>query len=199
RSSAPYRVSTGDPINSPRARFIQWLAVLRSNTAASGNASAKLQSVVVAYLPRNQAPDITSATVLPQGIALAEQPLAIDPSISSSGLDPQLFGLTASVPPRRFFQKGARTLTWQATDPNDDTLNYKVMYRTIADNDWHLLADSLTQTYYTIDGNRLPDGTYLFKVIASDAPSNPAEAALTSEETTDAIEIDNTPPTIKVN
>ncbi|MFL6275013.1 MAG: hypothetical protein ACJ74G_07365, partial [Blastocatellia bacterium] len=195
--SAPYRVSTGDPITSPHARFIQWRAVLRSTTA-SGNASAKLQSVVVAYLPRNQAPDITSATVLPQGIALAEQPLAIDPAITTSGLDPQLFGLTASVPPRRFFQKGARTLTWQASDPNDDTLSYKVMYRTIGDNEWHLLADSQPQTYYTIDGNRLPDGTYLFKVIATDAPGNPAEAALSSEETTDPIEIDNMPPMIKV-
>ncbi|HKQ03701.1 MAG TPA: hypothetical protein VJ464_01115 [Blastocatellia bacterium] len=195
--SAPYRVSTGDPINSPRARFIQWRAVLRSNTA-SGSASAKLQSVVIAYLPRNQAPDITSATVLPQGIALAEQPLAIDPAITTSGLDPQLFGLASSVPPRRYFQKGARTLTWQATDPNDDTLSYKVMYRTIGDNEWHLLADSQPQTYYTIDGNRLPDGTYLFKVIATDAPGNPAEAALSSEETTDPIEIDNTPPMIKV-
>jgi hypothetical protein len=195
--SAPYRVSTGDPITSPHARFIQWRAVLRSTTA-SGNASAKLQSVVVAYLPRNQAPDITSATVLPQGIALAEQPLAIDPAITTSGLDPQLFGLTASVPPRRFFQKGARTLSWQASDPNDDTLSYKVMYRTIGDNEWHLLADSQPQTYYTIDGNRLPDGTYLFKVIATDAPGNPAEAALSSEETTDPIEIDNTPPMIKV-
>jgi hypothetical protein len=149
-------------------------------------------------LPRNQAPDITSATVLPQGIALAEQPLAIDPAITTSGLDPQLFGLASSVPPRRYFQKGARTLTWQASDPNDDTLKYKVLYRTIGDNEWHLLADDLTVAYYTIDGNRLPDGTYLFKVIASDAPGNPAEAALTSEETTDAIEIDNTPPTIKV-
>jgi hypothetical protein len=202
--SAPYRVSTGDPITSPRARFIQWRAVLRNAAAtaagnqASGSASARLQTVVVAYLPRNQAPDITSVNVLPQGIAMAEQPLAIDPSISTSGLDPQLFGLASSVPPRRFFQKGARTLTWQATDPNDDTLNYKVMYRTIGDNEWHLLADNLTQTYYTIDGNRLPDGTYLFRVIASDAPGNPAEAALTSEETTDSIEIDNTPPTIKV-
>jgi hypothetical protein len=210
--SAPYRVSTGDPISSPRARFIQWRAVLRSAAAAnadgarpnqagtaSNNPSARLQAVVVAYLPRNQAPDIAAVTVLPQGIALAEQPLAIDPSIASSGLDPQLFGLVASVPPRRFFQKGARTLTWQATDPNDDTLKYKVMYRTVADNEWHLLADDLTQAYYTIDGNRLPDGTYLFKVIASDAPANPVEAALSSEETTDAIEIDNTPPTIKVS
>ena len=209
--SAPYRVSTGDQITSPRARFIQWRAVLRSSAApasaanhtaptnaASANAAARLQAVVVAYLPRNQAPDISSVTVLPQGIALAEQPLAIDPSIASSGLDPQLFGLVASVPPRRFFQKGARTLTWQASDPNDDTLNYKVMYRTISDNEWHLLADNLTVAYYTIDGNRLPDGTYLFKVMASDGPGNPAEAALTNEETTDAVEIDNTPPTIKV-
>ncbi len=208
--STPYRVSTGDQITSPRARFIQWRAVLRSSAApasaanhtaptnaASANA-ARLQTVVVAYLPRNQAPDIASVTVLPQGIALAEQPIAVDPSIASSGLDPQLFGLVASVPPRRFFQKGARTLTWQASDPNDDTLSYKVMYRTISDNDWHLLADNLNVAYYTIDGNRLPDGTYLFKVIASDGAGNPAEAALTKEETTDAIEIDNTPPTIKV-
>jgi len=212
--SAPYRVATGDQITSPRARFIQWRAVLRNsaapsdaannrpattNRAASASSSARLQAVVVAYLPRNQAPDITAVSVLPQGIALAEQPLAIDPSIASSGLDPQLFGLVSSVPPRRFFQKGARTLTWQASDPNDDTLNYKVMYRTIGDNEWHLLAENLTQPYYTIDGNRLPDGTYLFKVIATDAPGNPLEAALTSEETTDATEIDNTPPTIKVS
>jgi hypothetical protein len=213
--SAAYRVSTGDQITSPHARFIQWRAVLRSGAAAQGGAagarpstvstavglgpSAQLQTVVVAYLPRNQAPDITSVSVLPQGIALAEQPLAIDPSIASSGLDPQLFGLVASVPPRRFFQKGARTLSWQASDPNDDTLTYKAMYRTIGDNEWHLLAENLTQPYYTIDGNRLPDGTYIFKVIATDAPGNPAEAALANEETTDAVEIDNTPPTIKVS
>jgi sugar lactone lactonase YvrE len=199
--STPYRVSTGDQITSPRARFIQWRAILRNaaaTAAAGGNAAARLQSVVVAYLPRNQAPNIASVNVLPQGVALAEQPLAIDPSIASSGLDPQLFGLVASVPPRRFFQKGARTLTWQASDPNDDTLKYKVLYRTIGDNEWHLLVDDLTVAYYTIDGNRLPDGTYLFKVIASDGPSNPADAALTNEETTEAIEIDNTPPTIKV-
>ncbi|HST24305.1 MAG TPA: hypothetical protein VLR90_24595, partial [Blastocatellia bacterium] len=82
--------------------------------------------------------------------------------------------------------------------PERDTLTYKLMYRTINDNDWHLLADNLSQPYYTIDGNRLPDGTYLFRVVASDAPGNTAELALTNEETTEAVEIDNTPPTIKV-
>src|ERR1044071_3317246 len=203
--SAAYRNSAGDQITSPRTRFVQWRAVLKSgaqsNAPRSGSSpsSTQLQSVALAYLPRNQAPEITSLTVLPQGIALQETPIAIDPSIASSGLDPQLFGLVSSVPPRRFFQKGARTLTWQATDPNDDTLIYKLMYRTINDNDWHLLADNLSQPYYTIDGNRLPDGTYLFRVLASDAPSNTTELTLMNEETTEAIEIDNTPPTIKVS
>ncbi|HKS39588.1 MAG TPA: fibronectin type III domain-containing protein, partial [Blastocatellia bacterium] len=202
--SAAYRNYAGDQITSPRARFIQWRAVLKSGAQSnaprsnSSSFSTQLQSVALAYLPRNQAPEIASVTVLPQGVALQETPIAIDPSIASSGLDPQLFGLVSTVPPRRFFQKGARTLTWQAADPNDDTLTYKLMYRTINDNDWHLLSDNLSQPYYTIDGNRLPDGTYLFRVLASDAPGNTTELALTNEETTEAVEIDNTPPTIKV-
>src|SRR5260370_20334292 len=133
------------------------------------------------------------------GVAFQEMPVAVDPSIASSGLDPQLFGVVINVPPRRFFQKGARTLTWQATDPNDDTLSYKVFYRTLGESEWHLLGDNLSQNYYTIDGNRVPDGTYLFKIVASDAPSNTKENALSDERVSDAIEIDNTPPAIRVN
>jgi hypothetical protein len=209
--SSSYRNASGDQITSARARFIQWRASLKSLSAGgissgqpqksnpTNSTPAALQSVVVAYLPRNQAPDISSVSVLPPGIAFQEMPLSIDPSIASSGLDPQLFGVPSNVPPRRFFQKGARTLSWQATDPNDDPLIYKVLYRTLGDDEWHLLADNLTQTYYTIDGNRLPDGDYLFKVIATDLPGNPTSLALTDDEETDAIEIDNTPPVIKVS
>ncbi|HSB09320.1 MAG TPA: hypothetical protein VLM38_07385 [Blastocatellia bacterium] len=198
--SPAYRNATGDQVTSPGARFIQWRAVLRSGTAAdrSRQGGVRLQSVVVAYLPRNQAPDITSVTVMAPGIALQEMPVPIDPSIASSGLDPQLFGVVANVPPRRFFQKGSRTLTWQATDANDDTLAYKVFYRTLGESEWHPLTEDLSQTYYTIDGNRLPDGTYLFKIAASDHPSNTREMALTDERVTEAIELDNSPPTIKL-
>jgi sugar lactone lactonase YvrE len=223
--SASYRNMSGDQISSPRARFIQWRAVLRSGaqTSSSGRennranqpgasqtttpqtiappkpgSSAQLESVVIAYLPRNQAPDISSVSVQPPGVAFQEQPLSIDPSIASSGLDPQVFGIIANVPPRRYFQKGARTISWQASDPNDDTLVYSLLYRTVGDNDWHMLVDNLSQAYYTIDGNRLPDGTYFFKVTTSDAPSNPSALALTDEKVTDAVELDNTPPAVKV-
>jgi WD40 repeat protein len=205
--STGYRNASGDQITSPQARFLQWRAVLRSTAGASTSAvrpgtrstdPVQLQSVVVAYLPRNQVPDIASVNVMAPGVAFQEMPLVVDPSIASSGLDPQLFGVVMNVPPRRFFQKGARTLSWQATDPNDDTLGYKVFYRTLGENEWHVLASDLSQNYYTIDGNRLPDGSYLFKIVVTDEPSNTKQLALADEQITDAIEIDNTPPAIKV-
>lgn len=194
--SAPYRSSLGEQISSPPARFIQWRATLRAQPGQTDE-KAQLHSVVVAYLPRNQAPEVISINALPPGVALQEMPLAVDPSIASSGLDPQLFGVALNVPPRRFFQKGARSLVWQASDPNDDSLVYRLYYRTVGDTNWHQLADNLAQTYYTIDGNRLPDGSYLFKAEASDSPSNPQAIALTADAVTDVIEIDNSPPAIK--
>ncbi|HYP29771.1 MAG TPA: hypothetical protein VE262_23890 [Blastocatellia bacterium] len=195
--SSAYRNASGDQIASPRARFIQWRATLRSGGRAGADAGATLQSVTVAYLPRNQAPVISSVSVLPPGVALQEQPLGVDPSIATSGIDPQVFGVISSIPPRRFFQRGARTVTWQASDPNSDTLTYTLLYRTLGDTQWHVLGEDLSQTYFTIDGNRLPDAAYVFKVHASDSPSNPSDVALVSEEVTDTVEIDNTPPTIK--
>src|SRR6185312_2822081 len=72
--SAAYKNSTGDQITSPHARFIQWRAVLRRSAGtASRNAKlnepTQLQSVVVAYLPRNQSPDISQVTVMAPGVA----------------------------------------------------------------------------------------------------------------------------------
>lgn len=199
--STAYSRADGEQISSPRARFIQWKAILKSSGQTSGtaksNSSARLEAVTVAYLPRNQAPDVTAITVFPPGVALQELVTGIDPSILSSGLDPQLFGLSANLPPRRFFQKGARTITWAASDANDDTMSYTLYYKTLGDNAWHLLAENLTTNYYTMDGNRLADGDYIFKVIASDSPENPEDVALKSERSTDTIAIDNTPPVIK--
>ena len=89
-------------------------------------------------------------------------------------------------------------MTWQASDPNDDTLSYNVFYRTLGESEWHLLADNLSQNYHTIDGNRLPDGTYLFRVIATDGPGNTRDLTLTEKKRTDVIERENTPPAIKM-
>ena len=46
------------------------------------------------------------------------------------------------------------------------------------------------------DTATVPNGTYFVKVVASDAPSNPAATALAGELDSVAFEIDNTPPAI---
>ena len=42
----------------------------------------------------------------------------------------------------------------------------------------------------------MPDGAYYLKIVASDAPSNPAGEGLSSERESDRFVVDNTPPSI---
>ena len=111
--SVAYKDSGGAQIVSPKARFIQWRAVLR----ATGGVVPTLDDVSVAYLPRNVAPEVLAITTLPPGVALQPQiQIQIDPNIESAGLDPSMFGVIAQAPPRRVYQRGARSLQWQSED-----------------------------------------------------------------------------------
>jgi hypothetical protein len=192
--SAPYRNPEGNQISSPRARFIQWRATVRSSTTQSS-----VEDVSVAYLPRNVAPEVLSITVLPIGVGLQQiAQVTVDPNVESSGLDPSLFGPVTQVPPRRFYQRGARSFQWQAEDRNSDTLEYAIYYRAVNEQTFRLLKDKLRDNFYTIDGATLADGRYVIKVVASDAPDNPPEQKLTGERLSEPIDIDNTPPVVKV-
>ena len=194
--SAAYRNADGNQISSPRARFIQWRATVR----ASGSTSAPswLEDVSVAYLPRNVAPEVLSITALPIGVGLQQMAqVALDPNVESSGLDPSVFGPVAQVPPRRFYQRGARSFQWQAEDRNADTLEYAIYYRALNEQTFRLLKDKLRDNFYTIDGATLADGRYIIKVIASDAPDNPPGQKLTGERLSEPVDIDNTPPVVK--
>ena len=192
--SAPYRNAESDAVTSPRARFIQWRATLRQ---AGRAAAPRLREVTLSYLPRNLAPSINSIAVLPAGVALQAlpQPQA-DGGAEQAGLDPQLFGAAAQIPPRRVFQKGAVSLQWQTEDPNGDALEYALYYRAAAGGDYYPLKTGLRDNYFTVDANALPDGRYVFKVAASDSPSNPGSLALADEQETEAVEVDNTPPAV---
>jgi hypothetical protein len=194
--SAPYRDPDGNQITSPRARFIQWRATVR--TGASSSTPAWIEDVSVAYLPRNVAPEVLSITALPIGVGLQQMAQgAVDPNVESSGLDPSVFGPVAPVPPRRFYQRGARSFQWQAEDRNSDTLEYAIYYRALNEQTFRLLKDKLRENFYTIDGAALADGRYVIKVIASDAPDNPPGQKLTGERLSEPVDIDNTPPVVK--
>ncbi|HEV7857500.1 MAG TPA: hypothetical protein VGO91_02520 [Pyrinomonadaceae bacterium] len=199
--SAPYRNPAGSQVSSPRARFIQWRATLRAPAPPANEAlpDAQMEDVSIAYLPRNVAPEVLSITGLPTGVGLQQVvQVQADPNVESSGLDPSLFGAIAQVPPRRLYQRGARSLQWQAEDRNGDTLEYSIYYRSLNESSFRLLKDHLRENYFTVDGATLADGRYVFKVIASDAPANPAGQALTGERTSEPLDVDNSPPAVKV-
>ena len=195
--SESYKNPDGNQISSPRARFIQWRATVRAGSASA--TPAWVEDVSVAYLPRNVAPEVLAITVLPIGVGLQQiVQVTADPNVESSGLDPSLFGPVAQVPPRRFYQRGARSFQWQAEDRNSDTLEYAIYYRALNEQTFRLLKDKLRDNFYTIDGATLADGRYVIKVVASDGPDNPPGQKLEGERLSEPVDIDNTPPVVKV-
>src|SRR5437764_659243 len=187
--------SAGAQVASPRARFIQWRAVLHSTPQGD----ARVEDVSLAYLPRNVAPEVTQIQVLPVGIALQSAvQVPVDPNIETSGLDPSLIGPQVQIPPRRLFQRGAISLQWQAEDRNGDQLEYSVYYRSVSENTFHLLKEGLRENFYSTDGAALGDGRYVFKVVASDAPENSLGKALTGARVSETVDVDSTPPVVRV-
>jgi hypothetical protein len=197
--SAPVVNSEGGAIGSPPARYLQWRATLKRQ--AGQGVSPRLREVTVSYLPRNLAPQITSLNVLPVGVtlqtALVQPQTDLNPDQSAA--DPGGAAGVVQIPPRRAFQRGAVSLQWQAEDRNGDAIEYSIYYRSAEAGEFYPLKTGLRDTYYTVDPNGLPDGRYVFRVIASDALSNPAELTLTDVQETEPVEIDNTPPSVSVD
>jgi hypothetical protein len=157
-----------------------------------------LSEVNVSFLARNIAPEVLSIQVLPTNIGLAANPpMQLDPNIELSGLDPALFGVV--VPPssaRRVYQRGAKSMQWTAEDRNGDKLVYDVFYKEASEVNFKLLKENLPDTFFTIDGQSLADGRYIFRIVAKDTISNPVGQSLSGEKLSEPFDIDNTAPTV---
>lgn len=207
--SEAYTNPEGEPVTSPPARFVQWKAVL----AARDTRTPSLASVAVAYLRRNAAPVVDKMIVQAPGVRVRSIPMAPQPSEPVQLELPQPArkqGVTgprmnaAQQPPQRIepppqgvSEKGARSVIWSASDENEDELEFAVYYRGEGETRWKLLKDKLREKFYSWDAETLPDGAYYLKVVASDAPANPADLALRGENTSDRFEIDSTPPRVE--
>ncbi len=206
--SEPYRNPDGQPIQSPKARYLQWQATL-----AGKDRSPVLTSVTAAYLQRNLRPRVTSITVYPPGHVF-QKPYSTGES-EIAGFDevwpdtkPSPATLAAGTPAnsslgpsplgRRIYQRGLQTFAWKGEDDNDDKLQYDLFYRAEGGTDWKALKRGLTDPLFVWDTTLVPDGTYIVRVVASDSPSNPPALALSGDEESTAFDIDNTPPTIRV-
>ena len=188
----------GVVIDRPPARFVQWRATLRTTETAR---SPELREVAVVYLQKNLPPEFKKIEVLAPGVSLQ----AVPPTPGgqpSDGKPPagDADALARRRPrpqSRRGFDAGARSVQWQTADPNDDDLAFDVQFRALDEKNWKTVRSRIAEDFVTFDSGALPDGTYLVRVIATDAPSNPAGQALTSQKITSPFDVDNTAPRIE--
>lgn len=90
------------------------------------------------------------------------------------------------------------TLRWQASDPNDDPLTYRVLVRKTGWPEWVLLAKDVTRSDYEWDPSSMPGGDYQLRVVASDQTGNRESDTLTAEKTSEAFILDREPPAVKI-
>lgn len=211
--SDPYTDRTGSAITSPAARYLQWKLEFspESRPAVLVTTENAVELVTVTYLQRNRAPELASLTVHAPGVAFARFP----PANPAGGVTPggpdgahlrslpreirELDGPRTFPPPRKIFVPGARSFSWEASDPNDDDLTYALYYRRQEESSWTKVADSLQEKQYTLDGVSFPDGIYFVKIVATDLPGNPRHLALEDELVSKAFVISNSAPQIEWN
>jgi sugar lactone lactonase YvrE len=190
----------GSPIASPPGRFLQWRARL---SRTSGGDGPVLSSVSVAYIQSNLPPVLKRLSLQPPGI-IRERPQIppdADPEqLAFTGIrvGPGGDGATASIPEKKIYVRGMRSLDWEAEDPNGDALAYDLWFRGEGEAVWKPLARGLREPYFAFDSMQLPDGLYKVRLDASDAPSNPGDKARTASLIGESFLVDNTPPAVAV-
>lgn len=199
--AGPYATADGSPVTSPKARYLQWRAVLIGTPAAA----PVLTSLSSAYLPRNIRPQVTSITVHPPGVVFQKPFSSGETEIAGLDDDAQdkraaAASNTAGAPQlgRKIFQRGLQTFQWKADDDNNDDLAYDISYRREGETAWRTLKTDLRDTLLVWDTTSVPNGTYVLKVAASDRRSNPADAALAGELESSSFDIDNTAPAVQI-
>jgi hypothetical protein len=195
--SPPYQKKEGEPILSPRARYIQFRALFKT---PSGKATPVLSRIVLHYLQANVAPAFTRLELAAPNEVFLKPP---DMEEAILGLERRVFEPPAKKDEMRFLavkkaeRKGYQTLQWEAEDENGDSLAYAIGIRADGETEWRVLEERRVETTYAFQTVHFPDGIYTLKVTADDGASNPPDLVQKTEKTTSAFVIDNTAPALR--
>lgn len=195
---SPWAKLDAGRIVSPAARFLQYKATLTSG-------STGVSEVDIAYLMKNVAPVIEQIETTPANYRFPAPSASVMSSNPTLTLPPLGRSRPSGSPltlnesgssPSLTWSKGQIGARWLATDDNGDTLTFQVEIRGVNETGWKLLKDKIRERYYSWDSTAFPDGKYVVRVTASDAPSNPPDQALTATLQSEPFLIDNTAPEI---
>jgi hypothetical protein len=174
--------SAGARIASPPGRFLQWRVELRGG----GGRSPAVEEVWISLQQRNVPPVVEAVRV----DAPAREAPAPDGALAAAtgGNDPEKQEPVA----------GRRTIRWSGTDPNGDTLIYRLDIRPVGDSAWSPLAADLGQPSYEWDSAATDDGRYEIRVRGSDLAANPPDRAHQTDARSRPFLVDHTAPRIDV-
>jgi hypothetical protein len=183
-------------VQAPPARFLQYRLTFSTSAA---DVTAIVDRVDVAYQLPNLAPVIKSIKI---GGGTDTSAGGENPSGDSASAAGQANQAAPNAPPHVDTSgkvpagTGVQTITWDASDPNNDALTYTLYFRLQQNGPWILLKDKLKDPTFEWDTRTVADGQYQVKVVASDALSNQPGEGKTATRVSDYYVVDNTPPTI---
>lgn len=188
-------------VQSPNARYIQWRAAL--------DGEATIENISVSYLPQNSPPVIRSilVTTQPGGQSSAQKAAAAASTSTNASFSVTVTDTGDAAPqtsqgtPTQTLSRAGNSqiqISWQADDPEGDRLVYSVWFRGEDESAWKLIRANIFENTLLLDNDAFADGRYLFRVIASDRPSNGPDTARDAELVSSPVLIDNTPPMVAV-
>lgn len=200
--SEPISDPARNAVASPNARYIQWRVEI---TPGSG-AAPVLDAVALSYQPQNGRPVVRSIQVTPQWAAAQAKPAApaqqspVSYSITVTDTGDAGQATSSGTPTQTVSRTGMQQLylSWQADDPDGDTLIYSVFYRGEDEREWKLLKADIRENTLQQDGEVFADGRYFFRVVASDRLANSPQAARESDLVSPPVLIDQTPPRVRI-
>ncbi|HJW44606.1 MAG TPA: hypothetical protein VJ463_09115 [Geothrix sp.] len=178
----------------PPSRFAQFRLRLGSTR---GGASPIVETVSLHWAHRNLSPVWEGVDLMPPGLVITRNAPPDDIGIERVPLETQKLipALGYMGAEKRSFRRGGQSFVFRVNDPNGDALRFSISL--VPDRGAPILLEKdWKERFFSFDTLPVPDGRYRLEVVASDAPTAPFNAALTSTWRTAPFLVDHTPPAI---
>ncbi len=204
-ADAPAGAPSFAQIQSPPARFLQYKVTLEGTP----DATPVVQKVDATYVVPNLRPKIASIRVThpddqPMGGPAMNHRMPAMPKQVQGGNRPGRPNPNMIMVPGQPGEQPeptgnpALTVEWEAVDPNNDRMIFKIEYRAVGTNVWlPVTKEPVENGPYEWQSLKVPDGRYQARLTASDSPDNPADMALSAQRVSSIFVVDNTPPVIE--